>query len=193
MRIAIYTRVSTDKQDNVNQLDVLRNDAKILGSDSPLEFIDTATGGSSDREQFQALFAAAKAGEFDLLLFWSLDRLSREGTEVTLRHLRTLREAGVQYKSHEEAYLDSTNPLNDVFISFKAVMAVEEKKRISERTKAGLQQAKARGIRLGRQAVTIDIKRANELRSGGLSTRAIAKLLGVSHATIATRLQAVAV
>jgi DNA invertase Pin-like site-specific DNA recombinase len=157
-----------------------------------LEFIDTATGGTSDREQFQALFAAAKAGDFDLLLFWSLDRLSREGTEVTLRHLRTLREAGVQYKSHEEAYLDSTNPLNDVFVSFKAVMAVEEKKRISQRTKAGLQQAKARGIRLGQKPVDVDVNRAKQLRASGLTVRAIAIQLGVSKSTISLRLQAVA-
>jgi DNA invertase Pin-like site-specific DNA recombinase len=110
MRIAIYSRVSTGSQDAINQLEVLRQDAKLLGSDSPLEFVDVCTGGTSERERFQALFAAAKASQFDLLLFWSLDRLSREGTEVTLRHLRTLRESGVQYKSHEEAYLDSTNP-----------------------------------------------------------------------------------
>jgi DNA invertase Pin-like site-specific DNA recombinase len=189
MRIAIYSRTSTDKQDNVNQLEALRQNAKKLGQETALEFVDVCTGGTSDREQFQRMFAAAKAGEFDLLLFWSLDRLSREGTETTLRHLRTLRESGVNYKSHEEQYLDTTNPLNDVFISFKAVMAVEEKKRISQRTKAGLAIARRRGVTLGRSPVPFDTRRAQELVANGLSVRAIAKLLLVSKSTVSKRLR----
>ncbi len=144
MKIAIYSRVSTDKQDTLNQLDQLRSDAAQQGWDVVEEFIDTCTGGTSDREAFQRMFQAAERREFELVLFWSLDRLSREGTETTLRHLRVLRESGVGYKSHEEQYLDTTNPLNEVFISFKAVMAVEEKKRISQRTKAGLAIARAK-------------------------------------------------
>jgi DNA invertase Pin-like site-specific DNA recombinase len=77
-------------------------------------------------------------------------------------------------------------------VSFKAVMAVEEKKRISERTKAGLAVARKRSVKLGRSTVDVDFRKLQELRSSGLSVRAIGKLLNVSHSTVATRLQAVA-
>ena len=51
------------------------------------EYIDRASGKRGDRVQFQRLFEAASRREFDILLFWSLDRLSREGTAETLNHL----------------------------------------------------------------------------------------------------------
>jgi DNA invertase Pin-like site-specific DNA recombinase len=191
MKIAIYGRISTDKQETENQLIQLRAEAIKQGWEVVLEFIDVCTGGTSDRPQFQALFAAAERKEFDLVFFWSLDRLSREGTETTLRHLRILRESGVGYKSHEEQYLDTTNPFNDTFISFRADMAKEEKKRISARTKAGLALAKARGIRLGQKPVEVNVDQCKQLRSYGLSVRAIAAQLGVSKSTISLRLQAV--
>src|SRR5580700_6350914 len=96
-RIAIYCRVSTDKQDSQNQLNELRKFAPQLGP-VVLEFVDTCTGGTSDREQFQLMFQSAQRKEFDILVFWSLDRLSREGTEKTLQHLRILAEAGIGYR-----------------------------------------------------------------------------------------------
>jgi DNA invertase Pin-like site-specific DNA recombinase len=163
--------------------------AEKLGHEVVVEFEDVITGGTSDRPAFNAMFEAAARKEFELVLFWSLDRLSSEGTEATLRHLRILRENGVGYKSHEEAYLDTTNPLNEVFISFKAVMAVEEKKRISQRTKAGLAQAKLRGVVLGNHPVEVDTNRMKELRAQGLPIRKIANILGVGSMTVCRRLQ----
>jgi DNA invertase Pin-like site-specific DNA recombinase len=188
MKIAIYSRVSTEKQDAENQLDQLRADAAQQGWEVVEEFIDTCTGGTSDREAFQRMFQAAQRHEFELVLFWSLDRLSREGTEITLRHLRILRESGVGYKSHEEQYLDTTNPLNEVFISFKAVMAVEEKKRISQRTKAGLAIARSRGVKLGRAKREIDSQRVLSLLNEGLSRRAVSRQLNIPLSTLCDHL-----
>jgi DNA invertase Pin-like site-specific DNA recombinase len=54
------------------------------------EYVDRASGKRGDREQFQKVFDAAWRREFDCLLFWSLDRLSREGTVETLNHLQRL-------------------------------------------------------------------------------------------------------
>lgn len=189
MKIAIYSRVSTEKQDAENQLQQLREDAAQQGWNVVEEFIDTCTGGTSDRNAFQRMFQGAERREFELVLFWSLDRLSREGTETTLRHLRVLRESGVGYKSHEEQYLDTTNPLNEVFISFKAVMAVEEKKRISQRTKAGLLLAKARGVKLGRSKRQLDRQRISSLLVSGMSKRAVSRQLGIPLSTLRDHLQ----
>jgi DNA invertase Pin-like site-specific DNA recombinase len=189
MKIAIYSRVSTEKQDAENQLAILRAFAVKQGWIIVHEYEDVITGGSHARPAFDEMFQAAGRHEFELILFWSLDRLSREGTEWTLRRLREFAELGVGYKSHEEQYLDTTNPLNEVFISFKAVMAVEEKKRISQRTKAGLAMARERGVVLGNRPVAVDFSRLAELRGQKLSVRKIAFILGVSKSTVANRLQ----
>jgi len=191
MNIAIYSRVSTDKQDTTNQLSVLRAFAAKQGWTVAKEYEDVITGGSHERPAFDSMFQDAKSKTFELVLFWSLDRLSREGTEWTLRRLREFAELGVGYKSHEEQYLDTTNPLNEVFISFKAVMAVEEKKRISQRTKAGLAQAKARGVVLGQKPVEVDMARLFALRAQGFSSRKISQMMGIGSTTVLRRLQEV--
>jgi DNA invertase Pin-like site-specific DNA recombinase len=91
-RCALYVRVSTkDKgQDYTNQLNQLREFASRQGWTIVVEFCDTVSGGTAEREQFRAMFKAASRREFDVLLFWSLDRLSREGAFETLQHLQRL-------------------------------------------------------------------------------------------------------
>jgi DNA invertase Pin-like site-specific DNA recombinase len=56
------------------------------------------------------MFDAASKGQFDVLLFWSIDRLSREGVLTTLQHLQRLTSYGVDYRSFAEQYLDSCGP-----------------------------------------------------------------------------------
>jgi DNA invertase Pin-like site-specific DNA recombinase len=192
MKTAIYSRVSTDKQDAVNQLNGLRKLVADMGWELVVEFVDTATGGNSDREAFQRMFEAAERGEFQKVVFWSLDRLTREGVLETLQHLKRLEKAGVGYKSMQERELDTDSPFKDVFIALRAAMAKEEKKRIIERTKAGLATARSRGVVLGNRPVAVDLAELRRLRAGGLTVRKIADILGVSKSTISTRLQAVA-
>ena len=97
MRIAIYARVSTkDKgQDTESQLVQLREFASKQGWQIVREFVDRETRSKSDRMEFQAMFEAASQRKFDLLLFWALDRLSREGVLETLQHLNRLTSYGV--------------------------------------------------------------------------------------------------
>src|SRR5277367_3944952 len=128
MKTALYARVSTkDKgQDTENQLVQLRAFAATQGWDIVHEYIDKATGKRSDREQFQKMFAAASRREFDVLLFWSLDRLSREGTVETLNHLQRLISYGVNYRSFTEQYLDSTGIFKEAVIGILAAVAKQE-------------------------------------------------------------------
>src|SRR5207248_10778970 len=96
LRIAIYARVSTDKQDNGNQLDQLRDFACKQGWEIVAEHVDTVTGsGKKNRPQFDAMMLAASQRRFDLLLFWALDRLSREGIVKMIGYLEQLRTWGV--------------------------------------------------------------------------------------------------
>ena len=143
MKIGIYGRVSTrDKQEVENQLVQLREFAVKQGWQIIGEYVDRETGATSDREQFQAMFADAGRRKFDLLLFWSLDRLSREGVLETLQHLNRLTSCGVGYKSFTEQYLDSCGIFKDAVIGILAVIAKQERVRLAERTRAGLERVR---------------------------------------------------
>jgi DNA invertase Pin-like site-specific DNA recombinase len=84
------------------------------------EYVDLATEKHSDREQFQRLFADASQRKFDPVLFWSLDRFSREGVLETPNHLQRLAAYGVGYRSFTEQYLDSGGVFKDAVLSILA-------------------------------------------------------------------------
>lgn len=187
MNIAIYSRVSTkDKgQDVENQLGQLREFCAKQGWQIVREFVDHASGKRSDREQFVALFDAASRRVFDTVLFWSLDRFSREGVYETLQHLQRLTAYGVGYRSFTEQYLDSCGLFKDAVISILATIARQERVRLSERTVAGLQRAKQQGRIGGRPRIVCDREKVIELRRSGLSLGQIATQMGLSKTTVA--------
>jgi len=186
MKVAIYCRVSTrDKgQDVENQLRQLRDFAKKQGWEVVNQFSDHTSGKTSDREQFKKMFAAASKRQFDVLLFWSLDRLSREGALETLQHLQRLTAYGIAYRSYTEPYLDSLGPFRDGVISILACLARQERIRLSERTLSGLERARAQGRVGGRPRVDCDRNRILKLRSGGNSLGEISRLLRLSKTTV---------
>lgn len=188
MKVAIYARVSTkDKGQSVeNQVPDLRGYAAARGWAIYKEYVEEESGGTGNRAQFKALFADAHRRRFDLVLFWSLDRFSREGALPTLMYLNELEASGVNYKSYTEQYLDSTGIFKDAIISVLATIARQEKIRLSERTKAGLVRARANGKQLGAptksEEVVAQVKR---LKAGGASNQAIARALKISPSTVA--------
>jgi DNA invertase Pin-like site-specific DNA recombinase len=182
--IAIYARISTVKQDNLNQLDQLRDFAATQGWNISKEYVDVATGKNGDREQFKALFSAASRREFELVLFWSLDRFSREGVYETLTYLQTLTQYGVGYRSFTEQYLDSCGMFRDAVISILAVIAKQERVRLSERTLAGLARARAQGRVGGRPRVPCDHRKVLKLHAAGCSLGEIAKSLKLTKTTV---------
>jgi DNA invertase Pin-like site-specific DNA recombinase len=186
-RVAIYSRVSTkDKgQDCENQLRQLRAFAETQGYTIVSEFVDYASGKTSEREAFAEMFAAASRRGFDVLLFWSLDRLSREGVLATLQHLQRLTGYGVGYRSYTEQFLDSCGPFKDAVISILATIGKQERIRLSERTVAGLERARALGRIGGRPKVVCDRHKVLALRDAGRSLGQIALDLRLSKTTVA--------
>lgn len=141
MKAAIYTRVSTtDKeQDPTNQLVPLRKLAEALGYEVYKEYTDYASGGNSNRPQFQEMLDEVRRSKFDVVLIWSLDRFSREGILNTLSYLRVFKDNGVGIKSLQESWLDTRDQgIGQLLIAIFSWVAEQEKKRISERVKAGL-------------------------------------------------------
>jgi DNA invertase Pin-like site-specific DNA recombinase len=186
--VALYARVSTkDKgQSTENQLPELRRYAEAYGYTVYKEYVEHESGGTGKRSEFQALFTDAHLRRFDLVLFWSLDRFSREGALPTLQYLNQLQGWGVGYKSLTEQYLDSVGLFQEAIISILATLAKQERIRLSERTKAGMARRRAEGVQIGpptKSATVID--QIRELKKRGLSNYAISKALRVSASTVA--------
>lgn len=184
MRTAIYVRISTSNkgQDIDNQLLVLREFCERMGYKIAKEYMDEVSGGTGERPAFKQLFADASKRKFDLVLFWSLDRWTREGTRATIRYMEQLESYGIAFKSYTEQYIDSCGIFKDVVISLLSTLASQEKMRISERVKAGLARSKKKA---GRPQLAEDIvEQIQAMKLEGKSNRSIGKLLRLSHVTV---------
>jgi DNA invertase Pin-like site-specific DNA recombinase len=117
------------------------------------------------------MFADASQRKFDLVLFWSLDRFSREGVLETLNHLQRLLQYGVGYRSFTEQYLDSCGIFKDAVLSILATIAKQERVRLSERVMAGLEKAHKQGRIGGRRPLVVDRDRISALDAQGWTTR----------------------
>jgi len=190
MRAGLCARVSTmgKGQETDNQLIQLREFSQHQHWAVIREYVDHESGGKADRTQFRVMLQDAAARKFDVLLFWSLDRLTREGTLATLKYLELIESYGVHWRSLTEPWIDSAGPFRDVIISLLASLAKQERVRISERVRAGLMRAKQYGTRsgrsIGRPAALFRRDQALELRAQGLSWRKIAQTVGVSPTTV---------
>ncbi len=184
MKVAIYTRVSSrDKQDPKNQLRQLREFCAAQNWTIVREYEDRVSGKRADRDEFQKMFAAASRHQFDAVLFWALDRFSREGVFETLQHLQRLTSYGVGFRSFTEQYLDSCGMFRDAVIGILAAIAKQERVRLSLRTIAGLEKARACGRVGGRPRIACDRDKVLRLHAAGTSLSKIANELGVSRTT----------
>lgn len=190
IKAALYLRVSTnDKgQDTDNQLLQLNEYCQKKGYEIHQVYIDHESGrkGRSVRKQFNQMFKDAAQHQFDLVLFWSLDRFSREGIKKTLHYLQLLDSYDVKFHSYTEEYLQTDNELiAHILIGVMSYFGEYEAQRISRRVKAGLERAKAEGKRLGRPELSDrKIRRIKKLKSEGMANKAIARELKISLNTV---------
>ena len=151
MRVAIYCRVSTDKQEAENQLLALREYTKRVGWTTHKEYVDIISGAENSRPAFNLMFEDAHKKLFDVVLFWDISRFSRSGTLYTLQKLEELDNLGIQWHSYQEAYFSTAGQFKDAIISIMATLAKIQREQISERTKAGLARARAAGAQIGKR------------------------------------------
>jgi DNA invertase Pin-like site-specific DNA recombinase len=191
MRIAIYARVSTDDkgQDPENQVRQLREWCANAGHELVGQYVDHESGrkGVNGRKQFAALFDDAHKRRFDCVLFWALDRFTREGMVPTILHLQRLASCGVGFHSYTEPHLATDNELvRDILLALLASLAKQEAKRISERVKAGMDRAKAQGKRVGRPPIPLSLRQQIAQRiAGGETAYAVAMDLRIDRHTAA--------
>jgi DNA invertase Pin-like site-specific DNA recombinase len=172
-----YARVSTVDQDATLQLDALRAAGCIK------VFTDKASGTLDRRPQLDRLLDQLRPG--DTVVVWRLDRLGR-----SLKHLiglsEVLRDRQVGLKSLHEA-IDTATANGRLFFKIMGALAEFERDLISERTKAGLEAARARGRKGGRPPVMTPqkIKVARDMYAARDHTvEEIANTIGVSRKTV---------
>ena len=149
------------------------------------EYRDIGAGEKSNSD-FESMLRDAKRAKFDLILFWSLEHFSRDGAVKILENFKELDRLGVYFRSFTESYLDSTGALKDSIFSFLETMARQERQRLSEKVKAGMEKARAEGRLISRPRISSE--KQQQIQSladtGRYSMRQIAKRVGVSHRTV---------
>ena len=186
MKIGLYVRVSTsDKgQDPALQLSPLREYATARGWETT-DYLDVGESGASNhRPALSRLLEDARKRKIDGILVWKLDRLGRNLRSL-LDYLEEFRVIGVQFCSLTEN-LDFSTPSGRVMATLVGVFAEYERDLLRERVRAGLQNARNKGRRLGRRPI-FDIghlRTIERLRGQGKSLRQIAKEMRVSKSLV---------
>ncbi|WP_337173558.1 recombinase family protein [Paludisphaera sp.] len=172
-----YARVSTQDQN----LDLQRDALKAAGCTRIVE--DTASGGKRDRSGLERVREQLRKG--DVLVVWRMDRLAR-----SLKHLidlmSELEEQGIGFQSITEA-IDTTTPGGKLVFHIFGALAEFERNLIRERTKAGLEAARARGRKGGRKKKLDERKRALAVqlyRAKEHTIPEICSMVGISKPTL---------
>ncbi len=151
MKVAIYARVSTEEQTELNQVPVLENWAKQRQFVIAEVYRDVGSAWQkADQKELRRLMEDARRGKFEVVMVWAVDRLSRGGIGTMFQIIDKLASYNVRVISHEESWTEVPSELYPLMLSLFAWIANQESKRISERTKAGMARAKLQGKHVGR-------------------------------------------
>ena len=186
-RAVIYARVSTKNgQTPQNQILRLREVADKAGWEVVEEFVDKGISGAKGRDKrpaFDRLCKAATRREIDVVMAWSVDRLSRSLQDL-MAFLSELQASKVDLYLDRQG-VDTTTPGGKALFQMMGVFAEFERAMIQERVHAGLARARKEGKRLGRPKVTKKIERAIlKARAEGEGINRIATDLGVGSSTV---------
>ncbi len=185
MKIAIYTRVSTDKQTHDSQLNELREYCRRRGWSGVAEYADVITGAKFTRQGLDRLMADVRRGRLDVIICFKLDRMGR-----SLAHLAQI--VG-ELTAHRVALVcpsqgidtSGMNPASQLQLNILMAIAEFERSIIQERVAAGLKAAKANGVKLGRpQTLARHEAAVAVLLKQGLGVRAIARHLSLPVASV---------
>lgn len=182
MKVAIYARVSTEKQKTDMQLTDLREYAQRMGFET-VEYLEKESS-VKKRPVLERMMMDARLRKFDQVLVWKIDRLAR-----SMKHfidlVLELDHAGVALHAiTQNIRSDQKDPMGKFVLGLFGLLAELERSIIVERVRAGVAEAKRQGKHCGRPKRIFRRDEAAELRAGGMSWRAIAQQMGVPHSTV---------
>jgi len=189
MKVALYARVSTTNhgQDPELQLRDFRDYCKARKWTVHDKYVDTASGVKESRPELDRLMKDARRRKFDVVLVWKFDRFARSVGHL-IRALEEFKSLGIEFVSLTEG-IDTSTPMGKMVFTVLGAVAELERSLIVERINAGLRNAKAKGVTLGRPRSTVETAVILARMEAGESQRDIAKSLGVSPALVNKRLK----
>lgn len=181
IRAALYGRVSTvnNGQDPAMQTRELREYCERRGWSVVAEYVDLGISGAKDRRpELDKLMADARRRKFDVVAVWRFDRFARSVRHL-LRALDEFQELRIDFVSLSES-VDTSTAAGRMTFTVLGAVAELERSLIAERVRAGLRNARARGVRLGRPKAIAEPDTIVALRSSGASWRSIGRELGIA-------------
>jgi putative DNA-invertase from lambdoid prophage Rac len=188
VRAAVYVRVS--KSDGSQSVDNQKPDVEQLARARGLDIVavyEEQASAVKRRPKYDQMLKDGKRGKWSVLLVWAIDRLGRS-LVGNLQDLLELDRVGITVISVRESWLDTSSPIRPLLIAIFSWCAEQERNRLIERTKAGLERARRAGKRIGRPPRKFDVERARELRASGMPLRKVAAELGIGAATLSRAL-----
>lgn len=188
MRLAIYKRVSTDKQTMASQEHSLNEWLSKRPAPSSIRVFEDQgkSGSTNNRPGFKKLCQAVDNGEVDAVLVYRLDRLSRRATDAIELLIKWINK-DIEFFAADQPVLNlgKDQPFRLTILSIFSELAQIERDTLISRVKAGMQAAKARGTKIGRQRQVSDesIIQAMKLKAKGLPYSEIAKKMGIPKST----------
>ena len=154
MKVAIYTRVSTDEQTEQNQVDVLEKWATNRGWEIAGRYTDVGSAFQhADQHQLKELMADCSRGKYQQVLIYDLSRLTRQGALELMLLLKQFADNGAPVFSYLDTAINVPGEFQPVLVAFYGVMGKLFSSQLSARTKAGMARAKAQGKHVGRPRI----------------------------------------
>ena len=184
MKVALYTRVSTQDQSTDLQTSDLRRYCEQRGLQIYKGYCDQGISGTKDkRPALNELMEDARKRKFDAVLCWRFDRFARS-TKHLITALEEFNHLGIDFISYQEN-IDTSSPLGKAMFTIVSAIAELERSIILERVKSGIRKAKENGKRLGRpKKLNLNIEELQKMRDQGLSFSKIAAKVHACPATI---------
>jgi len=181
---AIYARVNTNNGQNPEmQLSELRAYCEKRGWEVEGEFVDVGISGAKElRPALDRMLILCRKRQVDAVVVYRYDRFARSLRQL-VNALEEFRALGIDFVSLHEG-VDTSTPNGRLVFGIFASIAEFERELIRDRVRSGLAAAKAKGKRLGRPKVAVDIAEITRLRSEGDSWSAIGKKLGLGEGTV---------
>jgi putative DNA-invertase from lambdoid prophage Rac len=185
MKVALYLRISTERQTTASQALELREYCSRRNWTNVVEYADTSSGAKFSRKGLDTLMRDVRRGRVEAIVAYKLDRLGR-----SLPHLVQLLS---EMTAHRVALVipqqgidtSTSNPASQLQLNILAAVADFEREIIRERVNAGLKAARARGKRLGRPATLGQhLPRVEELLQAGMSISAVARELALPYSSV---------
>jgi DNA invertase Pin-like site-specific DNA recombinase len=184
IRAALYARISTlhHGQDPEVQLGELREFCRRRGFTVAHEYVDKGISGSRERRPaLDNLMTACQKRLVDAVVVYRYDRFARSLRQL-VNSLEEFRALDIEFISIHEG-VDTSTPNGRLVFGIFASIAEFERELIRDRVRSGMAAAKAKGKRIGRPKVAVDVLRIASLRRQGRSWAGITRETGITKGT----------